>query len=123
MLRTKRWFLVVVLVLFIAGCWSSNERVIETTYDTLKTFQEAYILSKAVVKEYAKAGKISKEDQAKLIELSESFLLAYHTAVDALEMYKKVGDSNSEDKMRATFDEARDKFYRLMKRLNPLVGG
>ena len=86
-------FLLVFMVSVFAGCGGKFTR---DAYRTLAVTAQSYQVAKATAQELYDQGQLTEDQKDKLNSKARVFRVAYHAAVDALEMYEK-GFQTAED--------------------------
>ena len=82
--------------IMVSGCATTEptpdtQSPVKIAYATIKSSAIAYDSVMSAIKDLDAQGKITDEQQAKIIEFGNKFWIAYHTSVDALIAYKKSG--------------------------------
>ena len=89
-------FVVAMLSVFVTGCQTSPDvqpsSPVKIAYATIKSSAIAYDAVMLALGDMDKQGKLKPEQKTQVLKYGNEFWRAYHTAVDALFVYKQSGN-------------------------------
>ena len=123
MKRTLKYFLLVAIV-GIMGCAGrpiSDMSTEEKAYKVLATSLSVYNLTMESVADLQMDGFIDQEKRAKINSVAGKYRFAHLSAANALFWYKKLQDTDSEQKLIVALDVAQDAFSQFIAYVQPIL--
>lgn len=119
-MRKIRFLLPVLILLTLPiACGTFEQTVYKGMYISGTTYDAAM---KTVASLQAQ-GKITQDQRTEINKVANVFYVAYHSAVDAFEVYKKTGSVESKQKLITAIHEAGLKWAKVSEYVNRLIPG
>ncbi len=119
-MRKKSLFLVLVLVWVMVAACATFEK---NTYATIGTLGVAYDTAMKGAADLKRQGKINEAQWTQIDKAGREFYVIYNGSIDAFQIYLKVKDQPSKDRVLAALSEASAKLGKVQEYYNIWKGG
>jgi GTP cyclohydrolase III len=119
-MRKVRFLLSLLILLTLSVACGTFE---QTVYKGMYISGTTYDASMKTVASLQAQGKITQDQRAAINQIANVFYVAYYSAVDAFEIYKKTGSVESKQKLITAIHEASLKWSMVSEYVNRLIPG
>lgn len=113
-------FLIILLVVTVFGCTANFKN---NTYKAIGVAGITYDTSMKAAADLQKKGRISSTQWRELEKVATEYYIAYHSAIDAFEIYLKVETPEQKQKVIAILNEMQLKLPKVTAYIELLKGG
>jgi len=117
MRKVKIALLSVIILATLVSCANFSNN----TYKTIYIAGQSYDLAMRTVSELQKQGKITAAQREEINKYGTAYYMAYNASIDSLELYMRVEDQTTKDKVISILQELMGKWTAFAVYVNSLI--